>query len=119
MTPIVLPSGGALTIARVPVMPPAPGRFSTTMGWPSVFDNPVLAARTMESTPEPALTGRITRMGRCGAWALAAHARASAMPRNARRGRIVFMATFPFGADRGSRDYAVPRPGVASAHRDG
>ena len=39
ITPIVLPSGAALTIAVVPVMPPAPGRFSITTGWPpSAFD---------------------------------------------------------------------------------
>ena len=33
-TPMVLPSGARLDERRVPVMPPAPGRFSITTGWP-------------------------------------------------------------------------------------
>jgi hypothetical protein len=47
-TPMVWPSGAALTIACVPVMPPAPGRFSTTIGCPpSALVSDGLAARTM------------------------------------------------------------------------
>ncbi len=33
---MVAPSGGALTTTSVPTEPPAPGRFSTIIGWPSV-----------------------------------------------------------------------------------
>lgn len=37
-TPITEPSLGARTSCVVPVMPPAPGRFSITTGWPSALD---------------------------------------------------------------------------------
>lgn len=64
MKATVLPSGVALTSAEVPVMPPAPGRFSITTAWPpSALDKAFCAVRTMVSTPEPAPTGRITRSG--------------------------------------------------------
>src|SRR5882762_9307522 len=64
-TPMVWPSGAALTSTEVPVTPPAPARFSITTGWPSAFDNAGLAARMFVSTPDPGLTGRMTRIGVC------------------------------------------------------
>ena len=62
--PKVKPSGAALTTVEVPVMPPAPGWFSTTTGWPKALPSATVAARTMASTPEPALIGRMKRTGR-------------------------------------------------------
>jgi hypothetical protein len=61
--PSVSPSGAALTMAAVPVMPPAPGMFSITTGWPKALPSATEAARTMLSTPEPALIGRMKRIG--------------------------------------------------------
>ena len=58
----------------MPVMPPAPGKFSMTTGWPSAFDKAGLAARMMVSTPEPGPTGTMTRIGVC-AWAGSAPAK--------------------------------------------
>jgi hypothetical protein len=56
--------GRRLDSICVPVMPPAPGRFSMTTGWPpSERTSAVWAERTMVSAPEPAPTGRMTRSG--------------------------------------------------------
>lgn len=65
-TPMTDPSFGARTICAVPVMPPAPGRFSITTGWPSAFARLALMARMAPSAPEPAESGRMTRSGRSG-----------------------------------------------------
>ena len=62
-TPIVWPSGRALTIACVPVMPPAPGMFSITTGWPTDLVSAGLTVRMIVSTPEPGPTGRMVRNG--------------------------------------------------------
>ena len=62
--PIVWPSGRALTIACVPLMPPAPGKFSITMGCPpSALLTAGLIVRVIVSTPEPGPTGRMVRSG--------------------------------------------------------
>ena len=68
---VVLPSSSMWsslleTTAAVPVMPPAPGRFSTTMGWP-IF-GPMISAR-MRTEPLPAppgAKGTITLTGLVG-----------------------------------------------------
>ena len=49
---------------RVPTMPPAPGWFSTTTGWPSAFDSAGCAARVIVSTPEAVATGRMNLTAR-------------------------------------------------------
>ena len=54
----------ARTICVVPVMPPAPGRFSITTGWPSALARLLLMARMEPSAPEPADSGRMMRRGR-------------------------------------------------------
>jgi len=77
-TPITEPSLGARTICVVPVMPPAPGRFSMTMGWPSALARLVLMARMAPSAPEPADSGRITRSGLPSPWAYAMRGRPQA-----------------------------------------
>src|SRR6185295_4381663 len=89
MNAIVLPSGAALTSAAVPVMPPAPGRFSITTAWPpSLAESAGPTLRTMTSTPEPGLTGRMTRSGgRSAACACARQRPAHAEPAAAERDR--------------------------------
>ena len=61
--PMVSPSLGARTICAVPGMPPAPGRFSITRGWPRALLIGVLMARMAPSAPEPADSGKMTRSG--------------------------------------------------------
>ena len=66
--PMVLPSLGARTNCAVPVMPPAPGKFSITRLWPSTLPMLGPIARMAPSAPEPADSGRMTRSGlSCGA----------------------------------------------------
>ena len=57
------PSGGALTSAAVPTMPPAPAWFSTTTGPPSAFESAGDAARVIVSTPDAVATGRMNLIG--------------------------------------------------------
>ena len=71
----------ACTIACVPVMPPAPGMFSITTGWPSDLVSDGLTVRMIVSTPEPGPTGRIVRSGLSDA---ALCARAGSGPRRDR-----------------------------------
>ena len=53
-----MPSGADLTMACVPITPPAPGWFSTTTGCPSAFETAGLVARVIVSTPEPVAIGQ-------------------------------------------------------------
>jgi hypothetical protein len=55
-----------LATASAPVLPPAPARFSTMIGWPSAFaiSSPTRRART--SASPPAGNGAIMRIGRLG-----------------------------------------------------
>src|SRR6478752_1494356 len=76
-----MPSGADLTSVEVPTMPPAPGWFSITTGWPSVLPRAAAAARTMVSTPEPAPTGRMKRTARRPSQAAAQQQRAQALQR--------------------------------------
>jgi hypothetical protein len=64
-TPMVCPSV-ALAIASVPMVPPAPGRFSTTKGWPKTDEKWFAAARPAVSGVEPGGNGTMTRTGRSG-----------------------------------------------------
>src|SRR5256885_8868146 len=87
------PSGGALTSTDVPVMPPAPARFSITTGWPSVLESDGLAARMIVSTPEPGLTGRMTRIGACARADGAQSEKTAASTMAARRKDKTFMVS--------------------------
>src|SRR5215207_525740 len=61
----------------VPIVPPAPPRFSTTTGWPSWLDSGSSTSRPTISSELPAANGIIARIGRAGqAWAKAACGRA-------------------------------------------
>src|SRR6476659_41924 len=62
----VVPSGTASAHARVPMLRPPPGRFSTTNGWPSAFCKPSASARVKMSPPPPGASGMMIRTGRNG-----------------------------------------------------
>ena len=57
LTPSVCPSGAALATAAVPVLPLAPGRFSTTNGLPSFVCKRSATMRAMLSGVDPAVNG--------------------------------------------------------------
>ena len=50
-TMIVRPSGLARATCRLPILPEAPGRFSTTTGWPSLGDRRSPTKRAMKWSP--------------------------------------------------------------------
>lgn len=98
------------TIA-VPVMPPAPGRLSTTSGWP--MRGPISSAR-MRTEPLPAppgANGTITVMGRVGHASCAragtgqsdGAAEAASRPSMARRGSGKAVAEACMAGSRGRR----------------
>ena len=64
----------------MPIVPVAPGRFSTSTGWPSFAASPLERPRTSGSTAPPAGKGTTMRIGFEGhaSWARAAGARTSA-----------------------------------------
>ncbi len=51
----VCPSGAAFATASVPMMPEAPGRFSTTPGWPSRGRSRSATSRAVMSLAPPAV----------------------------------------------------------------
>src|SRR3954452_9685727 len=57
---MVCPSGSALAAAAIPMVPPAPGRFSTTNGWPSCSERRCVTVRAMMSVALPAVNGTMT-----------------------------------------------------------
>ncbi|CPI64649.1 Uncharacterised protein [Bordetella pertussis] len=50
----------------MPMMPPAPGLFSTTTGWPSLSARPLATRRASVSVSPPTAMGAISRTGRSG-----------------------------------------------------
>jgi hypothetical protein len=72
LTPRAWPSAAALATAAVPVLPLAPGRFSTTNGCPSLACRRSATMRVSTSGVDPALKGTNTVTPRWGhAWAAA------------------------------------------------
>src|ERR1041384_1785473 len=61
----VLPSGGALAAKAVPMVLPAPGRFSTITFRPSCVPSSALMARAGLSSPPPAENGTTMRVTPC------------------------------------------------------
>ena len=51
----VWPSGLARASSAVPIIDPAPGRFSTTMGWLQTVSSSVARARAVRSVAPPGL----------------------------------------------------------------
>src|SRR5262249_14459380 len=74
----VYPSLSARATASLPRVPPAPGRFSITTGWPSFSCSDCATMRPMMSAPPPGPNGTTMRTGRCGQSCAAA----SAAPRS-------------------------------------
>ena len=66
VTSSVYPSGGALATTSVPIVPPAPGRFSTRKGWPSACVSRSATVRPIRSDADPVAKGTITRTGLLG-----------------------------------------------------
>src|SRR5262245_60319909 len=63
---IVCPSGSAFATVAVTIVPPAPARFSTTMGWPSCLESWSKTSRGITSTALPAPNGTIALIGLVG-----------------------------------------------------
>jgi hypothetical protein len=62
----LVPSGGDLATLSTPITVPAPGLFSTTMGWPSALATSVQTRRVTKSVVPPGGKGTTTRKGRVG-----------------------------------------------------
>jgi hypothetical protein len=62
----VQPSGAARVTTSEPTLPAAPGRLSTTTGWPNVSYNAGAISRAMMSLPPPGANGPTHRIGRLG-----------------------------------------------------
>ena len=63
------PSAGALTTISTPMLPFAPGRFSTTKGWAKPLLKSAASARARKSTEPPGglvATMRTARLGQAG-----------------------------------------------------
>ena len=64
--PSVYPSGAALATTSVPMLPPAPGRFSITNGCLRLSDSLSAMTRATMSDGEPAVDGTTSLIGRFG-----------------------------------------------------
>src|SRR5215471_19916381 len=83
---MVLPSGLARATTWLPMLPDAPGRFSTTTGWPSRGARRSATKRAIMSGPPAGVNGTIRRIGWSGqAKAGAAANRLAAKGNNERR----------------------------------
>src|SRR3954462_5371098 len=73
---MVLPSGALFATASTPMLPPAPGRFSTTTGWPRRSDIGTAMLRATRSALPPGGKLTMKRIGFDGhcAWAAPASA---------------------------------------------
>src|SRR6218665_678250 len=74
----VSPSGGWRKAASTPIEPPAPGRFSTTTGWPSLSLRILASSRELLSVMPPGVNGTTKLIGRVGQVCPAASAGAKA-----------------------------------------
>src|SRR6218665_3863046 len=70
--------GGWRTAASTPIEPPAPGRFSTTTGWPSLSLRILASSRELLSVMTPGGNGTTKVIGRVGQLCPAASASAKA-----------------------------------------
>src|SRR5688500_8125645 len=62
----VWPSGGVLAAISAPILPPAPGRLSTTACWPHASVSFWPTMRESRSAAPPGGKGTMIRMGRTG-----------------------------------------------------
>src|SRR5262249_55664744 len=93
----VWPSGGLFIAASIPMVPPAPVRFSTTTCCPIVRDMRSPVARAIKSIAPPGASGTMNRTGLFGQFDACAHARVR-LPRPA--------ATAPVAANRSARRFS-------------
>src|SRR5437588_361371 len=78
----VWPSGGAFATYSPPMICVAPGRFSTTTGWPHTSASRLAMERESASVAPPGAAGTTILTGREGnGWASAGNDRASAQAR--------------------------------------
>ncbi|MNI58920.1 hypothetical protein D3C73_1140550 [compost metagenome] len=66
LTISVCPSGAARTTNSVPILPPAPGLFSTTKGWPNCLAKVLETLRVRVSVVPPAVNATMTLTGLSG-----------------------------------------------------
>src|ERR1041384_4107262 len=86
----------------MPIMPPAPERFSITTGWPSMLDIFSVRMRLMTSDGPPAGNGTMKRIGWLGkSWAIDIPGHSSSVARPNRRTHF----------DIGTSSLAGPRAG--------
>src|SRR5215212_6964807 len=62
----VWPSGAAFATASAPIVEPAPGRLSTTTGWPSALAKPSDITRATTSVKPPGENGTTSVTGLLG-----------------------------------------------------
>src|SRR5947209_9502187 len=89
----------------LPIVPPAPGLLSTTIGWPSASERYCMASRPVESVPPPggrATMQRIGRLGQVSARATAGAASTTATPLSRARRDDLSMDTFDHGFGEGA-----------------
>src|ERR687896_2032762 len=111
----VYPSGVAFEAISVPMVAPAPGRFSMTIAWPRRPLNFSPTVRATMSTPPPGGKGAMNRIGLVGYCAAAAAAKATKPAATAIR-RTTIGTGFPFAAEEGldviiHRAFIFPRRG--------
>src|SRR4029077_675595 len=75
------PSGSAFTTAAVPSEPPAPGRFSTTMAWPSSAERRSNTTRGTTAAALPAPNEMVALISRDGQFSAQAAAAAKNNPK--------------------------------------
>ena len=91
------PSGVALATALVAIAPEAPGRFSTSTGWPSRSESLGWMMRATVSLPPPGAKGTMSVTGRVGN--ACAKAAPVAAP-NAAKSAALAMNLMPVSLDR-------------------
>src|SRR5688500_8162185 len=113
--PNVYPSGVARATAFKAIVPIAPGRFSTTTGWPSAATSRSPTMRATTSGGEPAGEEQITRIGLFGYPDGAGLAAAATEPISTRREPMArerwhAVFTIPPDLSGSSGDSSKPRP---------
>ena len=94
----VSPSAALRRTATVAMLPPAPGRFSTTTGWPSTGVRAFASARARTSVAAPGGKATTMRTGRSGqecARTIAGVASTAPAPSSAARRVVVMLILVP------------------------
>ena len=113
----VWPSGAALATTSAPILPPAPPRFSTRKGWPSLSCNASASSRVTMSFDPPGGKGTTRRTGRSGQAACARAGKAMALASSPRRVIRCILRFLPFGRECAAGPGAVNLLAAAHAPR--